>query len=330
MSALAIFFLLQKVSPEQLGQQLSKAEPFPVVLIVATVIGSLVTRAIRWGIFFLPDRRVPLRPLLETLAISYMASTFLPLRAGELLRPVFLGQREGLSAPRVLATILLEKLFDFLALAVMLALLVALTPLPDLAQAAGVTIATFILAGFGFVVALAIWRAPTLGLLGFVESRLPFGLGGRLRLVEVARQFAEGTDLLRVTRVWILLLAWTAITWLFALGSGWTGALALGVRLSVPAVLFLTVLTSTGQAVPSSPGYLGVYHAAATFALTFFGVDEALALAIALVSWAVTYGTLVVLGLIAFWMGGYTFGDLLAGLRGQGSKMKSVPLAPGA
>jgi uncharacterized protein (TIRG00374 family) len=256
-----------------------------------------------------------------------MASTFLPLRAGELLRPVFLGQREGLSAPRVLATILLEKLFDFLALAVMLALLVATTPLPDLAQAAGITITTFILAGFGFVVALAIWRAPTLRLVGFLESRLPLGLGGRLRLVEAARQFAEGTDPLRLPRVWVLLLTWTGITWLFALASGWFGALALGVHLSLPAVLFLTVLTSTGQAVPSSPGYVGVYQAAATFALIFFGIDAALALAIAVVTWAVTYGTLVVLGGIAFWIGGYSFGDLLAGLRGQGSQMKTAQIS---
>ncbi len=316
------------MSLEELGQQLSRAEPFPILLIGLAVIGSLVTRAIRWGVFFLPDRRVPFRPLFGTLAISYMASTFLPLRAGELLRPVFLGQRQGLSAPRVLATILLEKLFDFLALAVMLGLLVATTPLPDLAEAAGVTITTFILVGFGFVVALAIWRAPTLRLLGWVEARLPFGMRGWLRLAEAARQFAEGTDPLRVGRVWALLLVWTGITWLFALASNWSGALALGVHLSVPALMFLTVLTSTGQAVPSSPGYVGVYHAAATFALTFFGIDGPLALAIALVTWAVSYGTLVVLGLVAFWIGGYTFGDLLSGLRGQESTLKTAPVAP--
>ena len=32
-------------------------------------------------------------------------------------------------------------------------------------------------------------------------------------------------------------------------------------------MLYLTVLTSTSQAVPSSPGYIGVYHAAVTLAL---------------------------------------------------------------
>jgi uncharacterized protein (TIRG00374 family) len=290
--------------------------------------GALVTRAIRWGVYFLPDRRVAFRPLFGTLAISYMASTFLPLRAGELLRPVFLGQREGLSLARVVATILLEKLFDFLAIGVMLALLVVIAPLPDLAQAAGATIATFILVGFGFVVGLAVLRAPTLRLVGFIESRLPLGLGHRFRLEQVARQFAEGTDCLRVPRVWMLLLTWTAATWLFSVGSGWFGALALGVHPSLAALLFLTVLTSTGQAVPSSPGYVGVYHAAATVALTAFGIDAASAFAIAFLTWAVTYGSLVVVGLIALWTGGYTFGDVLSGIRGQGSGVRRGPIAP--
>jgi uncharacterized protein (TIRG00374 family) len=161
-----------------------------------------------------------------------------------------------------------------------------------------------------------------------VESRLPFGLGGRLRLQEPVRQFAEGTDPLRVGRVWMLLLTWTAITWLFALASGWLGAVALGVEPSVAALLFLTVLTSTGQAIPSSPGYVGVYHAAVVLALSQFGVDAASALAIAVVTWAVTYGTLVVVGLIALWTGGYTLGDVLSGLRGQGSRVSTAAILP--
>jgi uncharacterized protein (TIRG00374 family) len=291
----------------------------PIAIVIATVLGSLVTRVARWQIFFLPDRRVPFGRLFVTLAISYMASTFLPLRAGELVRAVFLGTREALGVPRVIGTILLEKLFDFLAIGVMLALLVAMVPLPDLAHAAGITIASVILIGFGFVVALAVWRAPTLRFVAAIEARLPFGLGSRLRLEQAARQFAEGTDSLREPRLWALLLGWTALTWLFSVGTTWAGALALGVQPGLAALLFMVVLTSTGQAVPSSPGYVGVYHAAATLALTAFGVDATTAFAIAVVTHAFSYGPLVVVGLISLWVGGYTFGDVLSGVRGQGS-----------
>src|ERR1051326_2650910 len=217
-----------------------------------------------------PRRQVPFKPLLGTLAISYMASTFLPLRAGELVRAVFLGQRQRIPIPGIVGTILVEKLFDFLAIGVILAVLLFAdaSQLPSAAVAAGTFITISILVGFAFVVALAIWREPTLTLVGLIERYFPFGLGARLHLRDAALHFAEGTDSLRVGRLWALLLAWTLITWLFSIGSTLAGMLSLNVPANMAAVLFVVVLTSTGQAVPSSPGYVGVYHAAATFALT--------------------------------------------------------------
>jgi uncharacterized protein (TIRG00374 family) len=299
------------------GEALSHAQPMFSLLVVVTVLGSLVTRAARWQVYFLPRRRVGFNPALSTLSISYMASTFLPLRAGELVRAVFLGQRERIPIPVVVGTILVEKLFDFLAIGVMLAGLVALTPLPAAAQVAAVSISSVILFGFAFVVALAIWRAPTLTAVGMVEKMIPFGVGARLHVQDAARHFAEGTDALQVPRLWVGLLGWTFVTWLFSIGSTWAGTLALGVPLGLPAILFVVVLTSTGQAVPSSPGYVGVYHAASVLALTYFGVDASTALAIAVLTHALSYGALVIAGMIALWTGGYSFDDLLKGTRSR-------------
>jgi uncharacterized protein (TIRG00374 family) len=295
---------------------------------VLSVMGSLVTRALRWQVFFRPDNRVPLRPLLETLAISYMASTFLPLRAGELVRAVFLGQRQSLPIPRVVGTILLEKLFDFLAIGVMLACLVMLVPQRPEVQVGAGSIASVILIGFGFVVALAVWRVPTLRLVGFVQRQLPFGLATRLQLERAASQFAEGTDSLREPRLWLPLLGWTAVTWLCSVITGWTGCLALGVQPDLPTVLFLLVLTSSSQAVPSSPGYVGVYHFFAKQALVTFGVDPTKAVGIALITHAFSYGPLVVVGLIALWTGGYTIADVLSSVRGQRLSAANSSVAP--
>ena len=278
---------------------------------------SLLTRAARWQNYFLPRRHVRFKPLVSTLAISYMASTFLPLRAGELVRAVFLGQRERIPVPGIVGTILVEKLFDFLAIGVLLGVLLAITPLPPAAEVAGVSIMSVILIGFAFIIMLAVWREPTLRFVGFVERSLPFGLGARLRARDAAQHFAEGTDALRNPRLWALLLGWTGVTWLCALVSTLAGTLTLGVQPGLAALLFVLVLTSTGQAVPSSPGYVGVYHAAAVLALTSFGVDSATALGIALITHAFTYGSLVIVGLLALWTGGYTFGDVLKGSRSR-------------
>lgn len=306
---------------------LSQAQLLPICVVVLGVLGSLVTRAARWQVYFLPERRVPFRPLFGTLAISYMASTFLPLRAGELVRALFLGKREAIPVARIVGTILLEKLFDFLAIGVMLVVLVIMTPSRTEVRVGGGSIAAVILLGFGFVVALAAWRAPTLRLVRLIEDRLPFGLGHRIRLEHAATHFAEGTDSLRVPRLWVPLLGWTAVTWLFSVATAWGGCLALGVEPGLPALLFLIVLTSSGQAVPSSPGYVGVYHYLATLALTTFGVAPATAIGIAIITHAFSYGPLVIAGLIALWTGGYTFGDVLAGLRGRGARATSSALS---
>jgi glycosyltransferase 2 family protein len=306
---------------------LSHAQPLPISVVVLSVLGSLVTRAARWQIYFRPERRVPFGPLFGTLAISYMASTFLPLRAGELVRAVFLGKRESIPVPRIVGTILLEKLFDFLAIGVMLGVLVGLTPTRTEVRVGGGFIASVILCGFGFVVALAVWRTPTLRLVRLIEAHLPFGLGRRIRLEHAATQFAEGTDSLREPRLWVPLLGWTAVTWSCSLAATWAGCLALGLEPGLPALLFLIVLTSSGQAVPSSPGYVGVYHYLAALALTTFGVDPATAIGIAIITHAFSYGPLVVVGLIALWTGGYTFGDVISGLNGRGSRVKNATLA---
>jgi len=193
----------------------------------------------------------------------------------------------------------------------------ALTTLQSAAQVAGASVAGVILVGFGFVIALAIWRSPTLQFVGVLERLVPFELGKRLHLQDAARYFAEGTDSLREPRLWLVLLGWTALTWVCSVGSSLFGVVALGVQPLPEAVLLVVILTSTGQAVPSSPGYVGVYHAASTLALTAFGVDTATAFGIALITHAFSYGSLVVAGLIALWTGGYTFGDVLNGIRSR-------------
>jgi uncharacterized protein (TIRG00374 family) len=290
---------------------LGRAEPVPLILVVLTVVGSLLARALRWQVYFLPQRHVPFRPLLSTLSISYMASTFLPFRAGELVRAVFLGHREALPVSRIVGTILLEKLFDFLAIGVMLVVLLAMAPdLPIQARLAGNLIAVVILVGFGSVVALALWREQALRVLALVDRYLP-----RIRLEPIARQFAEGTDSLRRAGLWLPLLGWTCLIWVLSIVGGWAGTAALDLRPGFAALIFLSVLPSAGQAVPSSPGYVGVYHAAAVLALTTFGIDQGHALATAVLIHAASYGILVVLGLLALWVDGYSFGDLLASVR---------------
>ena len=56
-------------------------------------------------------------------------------------------------------------------------------------------------------------------------------------------------------------------------------------------------------------------------------VPSATAIGIAIITHAFSYGPLVLAGLVALWTGGYTFGDVLAGVSGKRSRVTKAKLA---
>ena len=154
----------------------------------------------------------------------------------------------------------------------------------------------------------------------------------------MARQFAEGTDSLRVPRLWVPMLGWTALTWLCSLGTAWTGAAALGVY---PGLAAAGARAGDHQHRPGralEPRLCRrLPRRACRWRCYSFGVDETTALAIAVVTHAFTYGSLVIFGLIAFWTGGYSITDLFASFRARSATVTAsapaaapevVPVAP--
>jgi hypothetical protein len=113
---------------------------------------------------------------------------------------------------------------------------------------------------------------------------LPSRLPSPDRIAAEARSFAEGLRQLlvrrNVARVWgTSLFAWACA---FAINFFLLKALHID---APPAVAVLvTCTTNLAMLIPSSPGYIGVFHLAATLSLVPFNVDEARALSFAIVA----------------------------------------------
>jgi uncharacterized membrane protein YbhN (UPF0104 family) len=86
----------------------------------------------------------------------------------------------------------------------------------------------------------------------------------------------------------------------------------LAFRLPAPAtaaILLISVL-NLGMIIPSSPGYVGVYHFLAVQTLGPFGVTPDLALSFAIIQHLVTFGSLSVGGLFVMAREGVSLHDL--------------------
>jgi uncharacterized protein (TIRG00374 family) len=247
-------------------------------------IGSLGLRALRWRILVRPLADVPAGRLLPPLAIGFMVNFLLPGRAGEFARAWLFGRREQVSTSATFATVVVERLFDGLAVICLLAPAPFLLGAGDPALMARIRWAALLLPVVYVAILIALillsHHRETLGaFLGRhpVVQRRPL-LG---RVVHLVERFCEGLGVLHSWRsvAGIVLFSLTIWTW---------GALAnalmmraIGLELPGYAPFFLLVLQGFGVLIPT-PGFVGPFQYAHVVALGVYGVPEAVAISLAL------------------------------------------------
>lgn len=255
----------------------------------------IVIRAVRWRYLFTRKTRPPLRAVADALLIGYLFNNILPARAGEVARIVALKQRAGTSRAETAATVVIERGYDVLCLLVLLfATLPWLPPVSWLRAAMYLAIALAVVLAAAIIV-LSIWgdRALRLALRPFV--RLPFL---RERIEGVTRNLGQGLAGLRRGRIGLAAFVWTTISWLVLAISFWFIMLAFDLHLSPVAGLFVVIAVGLAMILPSSPGSLGVFEAAAVLALGAYGISDSRALPYALVLHAVNFFPYLAVGFL--------------------------------
>jgi uncharacterized protein (TIRG00374 family) len=271
------------------------------------LVAAFALRALRWRLIFQPGRRPPLDEVTGALAVGLFFNAILPFRAGELARLVVLHRRTRVPRLEILGTIAAERIYDVLALLVLLA--VAVPWLPDVPWLRAVALAGGILAlaAAALSAALLVWgeRAvavvlwPLRFLRTFPEERRAAAAGNLLLGVAALHRPRAATVAAAVTLA--SFLAYWASFWL----------LLQGFDLGVGGAAALLVLVATGfsLALPSGPSAVGVWEAAVIVALLPFDVTAEAALSYGLVLHALNVVPYLLAGPVAL---GLMRGSLVA------------------
>lgn len=299
-SLIAVLLLLYVVDVREVAAVLAHADPIAVFFVIATTVVAMWTKSVRWRLFFPEPDTVRRRGLHEALYIGYMANTLLPLRAGELVRALLAAEAEHQNKSTTLATVLIEKVLDLGTIALLLALLGLIFPdLPESAKYAaylsgiGLTVAiagiVFVLAARGAATRLALW----------FEKRVPplakIGVAGLLNAFLDGLAFAQNP----VTLAWVAF--WSVIQWALSGSTVLFALLAVGITGAsfyelLQMTLLVLVATNLSMAIPSAPGYVGVFHGVFVATLALFGVREDRATAAAVVEHALVFGLFILGG----------------------------------
>ena len=248
-------------------------------VIVATALAPFCvwTRGRRWRYLFPPGSEPP--GLVPATMIGYMVNNVLPLRAGEIVRVYVVAKRWGHGFWTALATLIVERVLDSLVIVLIMAVLVLRIPVPRTLQIGAAVLLAIDLVAVAVLCFLAIAPARSRRLVERFTRRWP---SLQRRVVGILETFARGLEGVR-TRAHLLPLAmWTVIVWVIPAFIAWTMLRALHLELPWIAAWVVLAFVGLGIAIPSAPGYIGVFHAAATIALTIFGVPAPAAFGFAL------------------------------------------------
>jgi glycosyltransferase 2 family protein len=292
LAAVLLYYSLGGIEWRQVARIALGARPG--VLVVASALGTttLLLRAVRWRILLNAEGAVSVATAFWATAAGYLGNNFLPARAGELVRTFMISSGSALDSTYVLATALSERVADAIALVVISALVLLTVP----AQSGWLAGAAKPFAILGLLGAIAIGVLPLLGSVGQrAIQRAPLPSALRPRLITAMEQGLRGLRAFHDARRLSGFLALTGLIWcLDALGTVIAGA-ALGFRIPISVAFLLIAGLGLGSALPSTPGYIGIYQFVAVTVLTPFGFSRADAIAYILVAQGLMY---VVIG---FW-----------------------------
>src|SRR5687768_5304742 len=123
--AIALFaWFLRHANVSEVWAQVRRARVDLLVAGFGAVVLTYVIRARRWQYLLRPIGPTRFRTAFRTTVIGFAALGVLPARAGDVLRPYLLARQEGLSMPATLATIVMERVLDLVAVLTLLAGLV--------------------------------------------------------------------------------------------------------------------------------------------------------------------------------------------------------------
>ena len=264
-------------------------------LLVAGIVLNLVSvwlRAWRWYFLFPPGSHPS--HLFNAVMIGYMANNLLPLRAGEVVR-VYIASRHGPRFWTTVATLVVERVLDGLAVGVMLAGLFLVLPMPaEVRWPAALFLAVD---AMGLIALLAIAVAPG-GCAGVIRALFHRWPRGERRMLDGLGTMSEGLRGIRDRRHLLPIAGSSVAMWVVLALAVWAGLSATHLDLPWSAPWAAIAFMGLGVSIPSSPGYVGVIQAATVLALALYGVPRAEAFTFSLLFHAAQYIPVTIYGLV--------------------------------
>ena len=324
-SILALYLAFRNVPFNDLIIYLASVNYVWILPAVVVILLSFALRAYRWKIILESSGKIRFWQSFHPLMIGFMINCILPGRVGEVARPVILQKKENIPFSTGLATVGAERVFDICILIILFAVLLATIEIdPNIDIVFGkyhLNKTTLMSVGKGtfkllllLIVGIALVAFnKTRDVINDLITRIPgmfFFAGPDFKkkiqkkicapLVSVVNNIATGFKLVKYPMRICACFSLSVVIWGLAAFSYYLVSLGCpGIELSIIEITAIMIIICFFIALPSVPGYWGIWEAGGVFALLLFGISSKDAAGFTLVNHAIQIFPVIIVGLIS-------------------------------
>lgn len=299
-SLITLYLVFKDLNIIQLRESLSQIQWWPVIPFIGLFGVHYFFRSLRWRLLLPPPKATPpsLRQLFDSMILGNLATFILPFRIGEFIRPLVLSRWSEYSFASAFVSVVIERFFDLSAVLICFAIIATFLPsLPDWAILGAYSLGALASGLLLFLVLGCLFPAPIKTLVRFCFGPLPRKLSAFA--LKFAEDLIDGSSVIRTPTRLAAIVGLTGLVWLTAFLQFNALLFILPHNHSFLLSVALGVFVALAIAVPSAPGFFGVFQVGCVAACSLFFYPEAAAQVYSIVVHLLTFLLIVGLG---FWL----------------------------
>ncbi|MBD3414806.1 MAG: flippase-like domain-containing protein [Candidatus Aminicenantes bacterium] len=278
-SAVFLFFFFKGVEWKEALGYLSGINIKFFILMTLMAPMHLVTRSLRWHFLIKQEKKgVSLYSRIAANAVGFTVTMLVPARIGEVVRPLFLAQKENIRKGYMLGTIVVERIFDLFTMCTILGVFLLARPLyesvfpVDTDIYSNLYIWGYISLGlavllFTLILTLFFFRKKALKVLTLLLK--PFSEKTTSKVLEIVDDFIQGLKFFHSIRDLSMYILLSFVVWLGIMFFYWMFFFAFNVSIPYFFLVPYSFMVMVGASIPT-PGMVGGFDYFSRLGLTTF------------------------------------------------------------
>lgn len=280
LSVLFLWLALKDVNFSQVAQAFANAKLWLCIPMLICLAIFYWLKAIRWSIILSPKQAVPSLKLVPSMMAGAAGNNLLPAHAGELVRVYFSAKQFKISNTTMLASLVVERLLDILAVLVIFAIAILAGGYSTGMIAAGAALMAIV---FIVAIACALIVVYTDQCEHFIRHKLTRPASNhRHRMADQLVNLADGLSSLRNKHLYLKVIINSVIQWQLMAVCVYLSFVAFNIEASFWLAVIILGLIIVGLTLPTVPGFFGTIEYCFVLGLGTASIDPSLAVSAAI------------------------------------------------